>query len=339
MILAFSIWLFYNDVREIELEPASTKVVTLKVVGRTDFIGASHKRLFHWSADGSLKLSFNLQDNTYVNDLYYDGAYYWISCHSGGPLFTLVFNKQGQLLDKLEGEDKSFRFFLPLKDELLAVTHSSSERLYQNPYFYQLQKVDFSYEENSFHVRTFDSFAKIRQKQRDYGFSFKGVFLAKRDKSYLVMFELEPNVLIYNAENIAKERRDGTQHPTDVEEIKLDLPEYVPPPEKFYRVKPPMSKKKFLELRARWLYSWSRITGFQNFRNGFLVAYGIPVCSEGECVHILGIQVLDRDLKTMGKLIKVEGNFFGVHQEEVFAFQRVGLSDGKEKLTVLAIKP
>ncbi|MDJ0839359.1 MAG: hypothetical protein QNK37_22765 [Acidobacteriota bacterium] len=335
-MLTFAFLLWLGDTRQIKLEEVNQPSTKHRVLGRAEIFGASHNKLFHWSTEGDLIRVIELQEDQVLLTYFYDGTYYWI-CGSGKSPFSIIYDKNGKPLDELIGEDKVYRSFLPLEDELFAVTNLSSKRLYQNPHIYQLQKVDFFYEGGRLFHRTYDNFAKIRKKQRDFGFSFKEVFLAKRGRSYLAMNQLEPYVMVYNSDTITKERRDGTQVPTKVEEIKLDLSEYVPPPENFFRVTRPMPRKKVLEIRRKWFFSWSRISSFQNFRDGFLITYGIPKCEGGECGYLTGIQVLNTDLTNSGALMKQRGNFLGVYDDEIFVLPKPKPEQGG--LVVSVIRP
>jgi len=324
LLLLLAFWSAQGEF--IKLEPVDESIPDtnrVALMGRGEFLAASTNSLYHWTRDGHLlrKISF---PGWLVTSFLYDGTYYLI-CGYNTETRTFrsrLLDSNGNELGFLDGADQVSRYFLKVGGEWLGTRQIITDLLYENPFPFLLQKVEYSFEDGQYNLRKFGYFGKLRPIHKASNFNFRLMWAAKKDGIYYVVNQMEPLVFIYNEENREAERQDGTRVFTDTPSIHLSLKEYVPRPEKGFSLKKPMPSSEAFKLKIQFRFSWSRITWFQEFGKGFVIGYGIPNCSKGKCNSpLLGIQLLDKNMKPIGKHIKMAGDMLGANEGKLYVFQ------------------
>jgi len=305
---------------ELQLERFSGRLLLsreISIVGRGEYLAATQSTVYHWDSSGRLILEIPAPDQSIFLSAWFNGRYYWV-CTSR-PYQSLFYDTDGNLRHTLTGSDNTYEFFEYVDNQLFGVVSWSMDLIYEQPYMYQLQKIDLGLEGDKPVIRAYGDFAKIRRRQREMLFNFRNLFLVRRGDTYLLMNEVEDRILLFDKENLAREHRDGTRIPTEVDSVRVPLEGYVPPPRELFRVGKPMPTDQALQRRLDWLRSFSKIALLAAYDEGFVVSYTIPVCEGGNCKVETGVQRLDHELRPVGSYIHLKGRTVGVHGNKFYS--------------------
>ena len=314
---------------KILLEPVaeeSLKVDKTSVNGGGEFFAASSRSLYHWDRDGNLVMKVGGKEygDIYLSTYFFDGEYYWLCLFrpTEREYVSHIFDTDGNLVSENVGPEYYLRFFRSVDDKLFGSKSITEEVLYQEPYLFLANEIDYSIKDGNLDVQFGKGFFKVKQQQKDFNYNYKLIWIAKRNGRYLVLNQVEPRVYIYDEDAIGLELAQGFKIPSEIKYHSLDLDRYVKPPAKSYVLKKPVPASTYRKMKMQWYLSWSRFLWFGAYQDGFVVAYEIPDCDSQGCQETkLGVQKLDAQFKAVGPLIESTGLMMGVYDSAIHIFE------------------
>jgi len=129
-------------------------------------------------------------------------------------------------------------------------------------------------------------FGKLGQASRDLEYVSKSTFLALMEGDIIAIRGLEPKLIRYSMDEIARESRDGTKKETVSPGWQLDLAEWVPPPRRLWSVYFDPARQNIRDAREEWLCSFSEILGLASLDTNIAVCYTTArnaIYKAGEC--------------------------------------------------------
>lgn len=301
------LWLGFGNTpgyERVPLETNSLQGIFLTVSG--ELLLATRDSLVHWGHDGRHKLTIELQEGAQIAFPYYDveTRVYWIPYTNpeGRPL-TAFYDEHGKLMNE---SDIWFRYVCYTGGKRL-VPEKISDFFYvhKNRYTFQIQEFDFQVEDGMGKLtRTGTEFGKITPKQMRLTFNYKLAWPVANGDGYLLMNELEKRIYLYDRAELEREKLVKENVPREAVFMVPDLPDFVEPPDRIVKLNgtPETAFKDF----ERWENSFSRVTYFNRYGDGYAVAYVVPECRppsphNPDCdkVHTYLVK-LDADLKTLG---------------------------------------
>ncbi len=295
------------------------------------------KRLFHWNADGSLRHTIPLEQEI-------------MYCATWGGDYLVTprqMSAPSQLIDA-KGKPLQVREPLPrvlaltrLEDQLY-VTDGSLARLRQTPYAFMVESCSPQPQPGGWTLRRDGlGFAKANDRQRELFMRFARVMVVRQGQPgkdlLAVMNELENRVYLYSPEVIARERIEGQRSASKVPFVTLDLPEYSAPPHAYFelgRVTP--RDEDFAEQARRWRNSLGLIRRFDACREGYQVAYEVPIYAGKTCTGFkIALVVLGPDFKRLGKPRWLDGIPLGPARDGAYRVLQLLAQPGSAQVLVL----
>ena len=239
--------------------------------------------LAHWRSSGRLRQSFRLPEGSFITFPFFDTRtqVYWLPFSAeteAGQISALVFyDAHGTRLNQVNQWLRYIRFtngryLAPLKI-------SDFDYIHKNRYTFQLQEITFKQSEGMGSIaRKGMEFGKITPKQMRMGLNYKLVWPVAREDGYLLVNQLEPKIFLYGRSEIEKENLIKENRPWQASNLTLDLPGFIPSPERWVELNGTF--KSAMVAFRRWQNSFSRITYFNRFRDGYALAYTVPQCQE-----------------------------------------------------------
>lgn len=278
------------------------------------FLAMTTYQVWHWDSEGNLINRFGSKGEgpgefQFVGQVLWDGTYYWVV--DSRMLESSVFDNNGRFLFR---HPLYFRQFVPVEDEIFVLDFSQlNQRRGNLPT--TLQKIEYDVGEKAINVKLVNPrFKKVSERQREFQYNFKLVWVVREGNEYLVVDQLEPKIWRYSPETIARESK--------LTEMELFEPPYTPfqatrweePPKSM-----PASRKSDREFVV-WWRSWSRINYFAKAGNDYMVAYEAPdPDSPAESFQV--IQRIAKNGKAIGKSMALEGAIMGVRNNQVYIFK------------------
>jgi len=216
------------------------------------FLYAGTDQLCHWAADGRLLRVLPVAN---ILAFQFSGERYAVSHEtSGGARETLLFDANGNLLRSLA----SYSAFYTLIGGTPYGPHGDGVPAADaDPFPHLLCRLGADYTPVDGGARFF----KTTAAQLELGYRFNRVWVAELEGAAFAVGELEDDVFFLEAESA------GEATPNRLDPIPLELPGFI----KYQRLQRPG------ESREEWLDTFSRITLFARYRDGFIAAYLIPV--------------------------------------------------------------
>jgi len=326
LLIWFGLSLVVDPVVEVKLEnynrylPQAT--YNRVFLGKDDtFIALTNYQVWHWNAQGEVIAQFGAKGEgpgefVWAGQVHWDGEYYWVI--DSKSLSSSVFDRQGKYLDR---KPVYFRQFVPVQDELFILDFSKVNQ-WDGNFPTTLQKITYRVDEDGLSVElTPLRFKKVSQRQKDFHYNFKLVWVARDGQDYLVVDQLEPKIWVYSPETIERERSTPEDRPFEPPYVNVQARRWVEPPKSMPgNIK---SDKDFLY----WWQSWSRINYFARAGETFIFAYEIPDEDDpSESLQV--IQRIGRDGRAKGKPLILNGFIMGVRGDQVYLFDEEDSEDG-----------
>ena len=329
MILSVLLLIFSGF--EIELEPVDQEITLQRRINLSadgEFYAGTRNYLYIWRRDGSLRLRIGGPELSQPTSYHFDGSHYLV-CEvvaSGGV--THVYDYQGHHLFQADFYTHQFRV---IDGDLFAFPLPLQNDTWPHEFPTQFQKLNYHVGPEGL-AYSFGSpaFGKMTQKQQDLIYNFKLVWAVKVNDTYHLVNQIEPRVYHYTPEGIEKDRIGGPDFPTSVgfTTLSLDsfsqLQSYFSPPKGLY------DNEEMAIMNAQWWHSFSQISGFYAYRNGFVVSYTIPQCEQGDCTDSKAVvQRLDSQFRPVGEPMETNGYFLGVYRDQLNFFHNRNKLDAK----------
>ena len=326
LLIWFGLSLAIDPVTEIKLEnfnrflpDASYNRVFL---GKNDtYIALTNYQVWHWDAEGKVINQFGAKGEgpgefVWAGQVHWDGDYYWVI--DSKSLSSSVFDNHGKYMDR---QPIYFRQFVPVGDELFILDFSKVNQFDGN-YPQTLQKIEYRIDGRGLSVEmTPLKFKKVSQRQKDFHYNFKLVWVVREGQDYLVVDQLEPKIWVYSPETIGRESKTPDNRPFEAPFVNVQARLWVDPP-KFVpgNLK---NDKDFLY----WWQSWSRVNYFANAGEDFIFAYERPDEKDpAESLQV--IQRIGRDGRAKGEPLILSGVIMGVRKNQVYIFKEEDTEDG-----------
>ena len=326
LLIWFGLALMVEPVTEIKLENyhrflPQTSYNRVFLAKDDGFLAITNYQVWHWDANGKVINQFGAKGEgpgefVWVGQVHWDGDHYWVI--DSKNLSSSVFDGKGRYLDR---QPIYFRQFVPVQDELFILDFSKVNQ-YKGNFPATLKKIDYQIDGNGLSVAfTGLQFKKVSERQKDFHYNFKLVWVTRDGDDYLVVDQLEPKIRVYSPEAIAREGKTQEDQPFEPPYVNVQARRWVEPPNA-----PPdnlTNDKDFLY----WWQSWSRINYFARAGEDFIFAYEIPDERDPE-ESLQVIQRISRDGRAIGKSLILNGAIMGVRRNLVYLFREEDNEDG-----------
>ena len=274
--------------------------------------GFDKHTLYHWNAAGEPQVVFSTENNITAAQ-YFNGAFYvstWKMAESKADLFYEMFYLPP------EGDpvvtNRYFRFF-NVVEERLFVPHVLQPVFYGGKaHIFLANEIGPNKEMKETGVRLFQRTA--RQNELESNFPF--VWIAKRDKQFVGMHQLDDLVYFLGDGKVPNGKSEND--PPNYSVKKLNLENYSRPPSSLFGDKGFMKDEDFRKAMKRTLQRLALIEYFGSLGPGFVVSYRI-VKSED---YQIGVQFLDKNLEPAATLLElpVNSKLIGSQGHKAFVF-------------------
>lgn len=277
------------------------------------FIVRTRYHIWHFNADGSVRARFGGKGEApgefqNIGSVQWDGSHYWVI--DSQRLTSSIHDQQGNFLFS---KPIWYRQFISAGDDLFVIDLSRYKRTKESrpPMLYQIEYEitpdDLIIKEPGLH------FKKVTERQANFKLNFKLAWLVPDDKDgYLAMDQLHQRIWRFSPVTIKRENQVDDNEGFEPPYIQLQLKEWVEPPERF------ISMRQSSKTIADWWFSWSRVTSFSRYKDGFMVGYEIDDPNDSGSLQML--QRLDTSGKRIGEPLKINGFLAGVRGDDLFIF-------------------
>ena len=276
---------------------------------------------------------------------------YCVGIHKRDKFQTqyLLFDDDGLLLGNLWVKDREndgltdqipFAQIIPADDRLFVNLWSMDHKENGGD---MLQEAEIEYTADGYVLRRIgQSFDPLVMEARVLNFyhDYKNRWIVKEGPVFTVMDELQPRAWLYVDAGKSQFEKLGAQRPVNLS----------------HRYQPIKAPKEFRTNTTDfldWYYSFSRLTGFASFKNGFILAYEAPnknhpyikepptssLGAEKELFD-LHLELFDKNFTPINnkKFSKNGAYFIGVYQKSIFLFTGTRSNSSLRKILVLSEK-